>query len=53
MVRILVLVALLLVVCVTAGCHTVGGAAVGAAEGAKKDYQQVKKADVWLQDNLW
>jgi len=35
------------------GCNTVGGAAKGASDGAKKDYEQAKKADVWLQDNLW
>ncbi len=35
------------------GCHTVGGAAKGASEGAKKDYQEMKKADAWLQENLW
>ena len=51
--RFLVLVALLSCVLFTAGCHTVGGAAVGAADGAKKDYQQAQKADAWLQKNLW
>lgn len=35
------------------GCNTVGGAAKGASEGAKKDYQEMKKADAWLQENLW
>jgi predicted small secreted protein len=38
---------------VFSGCNTVGGAAKGASDGAKKDYEQAKKADVWLQDNLW
>jgi hypothetical protein len=36
-----------------AGCHTAAGAASGAAAGARKDYQEAKKADVWLQDHLW
>lgn len=36
-----------------AGCHTVSGAASGAAVGAQKDYQEAQKADVWLQKNLW
>jgi predicted small secreted protein len=36
-----------------AGCNTVSDAAKGASAGAKKDYKEVKKADVWLQDNLW
>jgi len=36
-----------------AGCHTVAGAASGAAAGAQKDYQEAEKADVWLQKNLW
>jgi hypothetical protein len=36
-----------------AGCHTVAGVASGAAAGAQKDYKEAKKADVWLQDNLW
>ncbi len=35
------------------GCNTVGGAAKGAADGAKKDYEEAKKADAWLQENLW
>ena len=36
-----------------AGCHTVSDSAKGASVGAKKDYQEMKKADAWLQDNLW
>jgi predicted small secreted protein len=36
-----------------AGCNTVGGAAKGASDGAKKDYEQAKKTDAWLQENLW
>jgi hypothetical protein len=36
-----------------AGCHTVSGAASGAAAGVPKDVEQVKKADAWLQKNLW
>ena len=38
---------------VFSGCNTVSGAAKGASDGAKKDYEEAKKADVWLQDNLW
>ncbi len=46
---------MLLVACVAvfgflaSGCNTVGG----AVAGAKQDYKEVKKADVWLQENLW
>jgi hypothetical protein len=36
-----------------AGCHTVSGAATGAAAGVQKDVHEVQKADAWLQDNLW
>lgn len=40
-----------------AGCDTVmgacKGAAKGAAEGAKKDWQSAKKAEAWVQENLW
>ncbi len=43
------------------GCNTVfraskgaaKGAAEGAAEGAKQDVEDAKKADVWMQKNLW
>jgi starvation-inducible outer membrane lipoprotein len=35
------------------GCHTVSESTKGASVGAKKDYQEVKKADAWLQENLW
>ncbi len=31
------------------GCET----AKGAAEGAKKDWQNAKKADDWMRKNLW
>lgn len=31
----------------------VTGAAQGVAEGAKEDYQAIKKADGWVKDNLW
>ena len=51
--RTLMLAVLLSCAVLMAGCHTVAGAASGAAVGAKKDYQEAKKADVWLQDNLW
>ncbi|MFA5099844.1 MAG: hypothetical protein WC547_03050 [Candidatus Omnitrophota bacterium] len=53
----LMLVVLLSCAVLMAGCHTVAGTAAGAAQGAaggaQKDYNQAKKADVWLQDNLW
>lgn len=39
------------------GCNTVykstKGAAQGAVEGAQQDYQEAKKADAWMQKNLW
>jgi hypothetical protein len=39
------------------GCHTVyrtsKGAAEGAVSGAKQDYEEVKKTDAWIKDNLW
>jgi hypothetical protein len=35
------------------GCSTVKGAAQGAAEGAKQDWQALKKADAWFRENLW
>ncbi len=31
----------------------VGGLAAGACEGAKEDWNALKKADVWVKDNLW
>jgi predicted small secreted protein len=51
--RILIIAVLLSCALLTAGCNTVSGAASGAAKGAEKDYQQAKKADAWLQENLW
>jgi predicted small secreted protein len=35
------------------GCNTVSGAAKGAAEGAKKDYEAAKKTDSLMRENLW
>jgi predicted small secreted protein len=35
------------------GCNTVYQASKGAAEGAKQDVENAKKADVWMQKNLW
>ena len=35
------------------GCSTFKGAAKGAAEGAKEDWSALKKADGWIQENLW
>ena len=55
--RTLVLAVLLSCAVFMAGCHTVAGAAAGAATGAgagaKKDYQEINKADIWVQKNLW
>lgn len=31
------------------GCETIKG----AGEGMKKDWESAKKADGWMQDNLW
>ena len=35
------------------GCETVKGAAKGGAEGLSKDIEEAKKADKWMQENLW
>lgn len=35
------------------GCGTISGAAKGAAEGAKKDWQTANKLDDWIKENLW
>jgi hypothetical protein len=53
MIRVLMLVGLLSCAVLMAGCHTVSGAASGAAAGVPKDVEQVEKADAWLQKNLW
>ena len=37
--------------CTVAGA--VGGMAVGATEGAKKDWASLKKTDAWMRKNLW
>ena len=37
----------------TSGCNTISCTAHGAVDGAKKDYKEAKKADAWLQENLW
>lgn len=39
----------LLYVVLSSGCETVKG----ASDGARKDYENAKKADKWMQDNLW
>jgi hypothetical protein len=44
-----------------AGCQTVfqasagavAGASMGAAEGAKKDWDFFKQLDPWIRENLW
>jgi len=35
------------------GCHTIVKGFNGACEGAKEDWAVAKKADAWVQDNLW
>ena len=35
------------------GCNTVYQASKGAACGAKQDVEDAKKADAWMQKNLW
>ncbi len=35
------------------GCNTIFRASKGAAEGAKQDVEDAKKADAWMQKNLW
>jgi predicted small secreted protein len=49
----LVIFVLLLVVALESGCNTVSGAAKGASDGAKKDWEAAKKTDVWMKKNLW
>lgn len=36
-----------------AGCETTKGACQGAAEGAKKDWESLKKADEKMREVLW
>jgi len=40
---------LLIFIIMLSGCETMKG----AAGGAKKDFQALKKADQWMRDNLW
>jgi predicted small secreted protein len=49
----MILFALSVFVILIAGCETVKGAAQGAAEGVKKDWQTAVKADAWVKKNLW
>ena len=35
------------------GCETVKGMAKGGAEGFAKDWQNAKKTDKWIEENLW
>jgi predicted small secreted protein len=44
---------ILVFVFLSSGCNTVAGASKGAAEGAKKDYEDAKKADEWMRKSLW
>jgi len=36
-----------------AGCETTKGACKGAAEGAEKDWESMKKADEKMREVLW
>lgn len=36
-----------------AGCQTVTGAVKGGAEGAKKDWESLKKANQKMEEVLW
>jgi predicted small secreted protein len=36
-----------------AGCNTIKGAVKGGAEGAKKDWESVMKADDKMREVLW
>jgi predicted small secreted protein len=45
--------ALIIFVISITGCNTVYRASKGAAEGAKQDVEEAKKADAWMQKNLW
>jgi predicted small secreted protein len=44
---------LLVFIILISGCETIKGAGQGAADGAKKDWQTLKKADAWMRKNLW
>jgi predicted small secreted protein len=44
---------LLVFIVLNAGCETLKGAATGAFEGAKKDWEVAKKVDNWMRENLW
>ena len=49
----LVLCAACVVLMIASGCHTVYRASEGAAKGAQEDIEDAKKADAWMQKNLW
>jgi len=54
MIRKAVLLSVVIVLAVViSGCNTVYRASKGAAEGAKQDLEEAKKADAWMQKNLW
>ena len=38
---------------IASGCNTLKGATEGAAQGAKKDWEETKKVDDWFRKNLW
>ena len=45
--------ALLVLLFLLSGCQTIQGAAKGGAEGAKKDWESLKKADAKMREVLW
>ena len=51
--KVLVLCAVGMVLLISSGCHTVYRASTGAAQGAQEDFEDAKKADAWMQKNLW
>ncbi len=36
-----------------AGCETVKGGIIGAAEGFQRDWKNFEKTDAWMRKNLW
>ena len=47
--KLLALCAACIILVFASGCHTVEG----ASKGAQQDYEDAKKADEWMQKNLW
>jgi uncharacterized protein YceK len=49
----LLLLMVVILLFLASGCGTVGGAAVGAWEGAKKDWAGLQKMDKWMREHAW